>query len=86
VEKSGTGDFAKHATRVLRQTPGQLTPDVAIEGTRGIQIIGAVKNAADHVPLGEPDRVIPHRIQHPAVRLSLGLGVSGARRSVPQRG
>jgi hypothetical protein len=55
VEESGAGDFAEHAIRVLRQTPGQLTPNVAIEGTRRIEVIGAVEDAADHVPLGEPD-------------------------------
>jgi hypothetical protein len=84
VEDTGTGDFAENTARVLRQSLSQIGPSLRIERSIGIEIISAVEDSPNHVPLGETNGVVSDRVQHTTVDFSLGLGVSSACRAMPE--
>lgn len=85
MEDTGTGDFAEYAAGVARQPLSQFGAALPIEGALGVEKIGTIENPADHVPFREPEGVIADRIEHTTVDLTLGLCMSRACGTVPQR-
>lgn len=86
MEDTGTGDFAEDAAGVARQTFSQFGASLPIEGAFGVEKVGTIENPADHVPFREPEGVVSDRVEHTTVDLALGLCMSRACGTVPQRG
>ena len=84
MEETGTGDFAQDTARVLRQTPGQIGPGLAIEGAFRVEEVSAIEDATHHIPLGEAEGVITDRVEHAPIDLTMGLGAGGAGRAMPE--
>jgi hypothetical protein len=84
MEEAGAGDFPKDSARVLRQTLGQLDAGLAIKLAPRIEKVGAIKDAPNHVPLGEAQRVIPDRVEHAPIDLTLRLCMGSAGRAMPE--
>jgi hypothetical protein len=78
VSEAGPGHLSEHAARIVRQALGQFCPPRLIECAAGLEVIGAIQHPANHVPLGQTKRVIPHGIEHSTVGLAFGLRMSGA--------
>jgi hypothetical protein len=77
------GDLTENAARVSWQSLGKVGTTFAIEGALGIEVVGAVKDTADHIPLCQSNRVIPYCIQHAPIDLALCLGVCSTCWPVP---
>ena len=83
MEDTRPRDFPENTAEVSRQTFRELRTCGTIEGPFRIEKVGTVEDAPYHIPLRQADRVIPHRIQHAPVDLSLCLGVGGAGGAMP---
>ena len=86
MRKARPGHGAQHPAGIGRELLGQLGALLPVEGTSRFEIIGAVQDPPDHVPLGEPEGMIAHGIEHAAVRLAFGPRMCGAGGAVLQRG
>ena len=84
MEKTGTGDVSEDPAQVPRQTLGQLGPRLAVEGALRVEKVGAIEDTPHHVPLGQAEGMIPHRVEHAAVDLAFRLGAGGAGRTMPE--
>ena len=84
MEEAGAGDFPEDSARIVRQTLGQRGAGLTVKLAFRIEKVGAIENAPHHVPLGEADRVVPDRVEHAAIDLSLCLGMSGTGWSMPE--
>jgi hypothetical protein len=72
--------------RVARQPLSQLGSLLPLERPPRIEVVRAIQNAADHVPFSESEGVVPHRIEHPSVMLSLGSRPTSTGGTVAQLG
>ena len=83
MEDTRSRDFPENITGVSRQAFRELHACGTIEGPFRVEKIGTVEDAPYHIPLRQADRVIPHRIQHAPVNLSLCFGVGGTGGAMP---
>ncbi len=86
MSEAGTGNFTQYTPRIGRKLCRQLGSSFAIEGPSRLEVVGTVKDAPDHVPLAQPQRVIAYGVEDSAVILSLRARPGCASGSMPELG
>jgi hypothetical protein len=72
MEQPGAGNFTQHRAWIGREASRQFSSALAIERTSRLEVVGAVQDSADHVPLRQAHRVIADRVEHAAIVLAFG--------------
>ena len=83
MEDPGAGYLAQHPSGVRGQAVGKRLTYFTIEGPLGVEKVRTIEYSPHHVPFGETNGVIPHRIEDSAVDLSFCFRMGGAGRSMP---
>jgi hypothetical protein len=86
MNETGAGNFTQYTPRIGRKLCRQLGSSFAIEGPSGLEVVGTVEDAPDHVPLCESQRVIAYGVEDSAVVLALRTRPGRARGPVPELG
>ena len=84
MNKTRPSDLPEYAARISRQQLGQFGAVALVECASWIKVIGAVEDAPHHVPFGQAEGVVSHRVEHAPVVLSFRPGVSRAGRPMLQ--
>jgi hypothetical protein len=67
VRESLSGNLTEHRAGVGGELERELGSVLRLLRPTRFQIVGTVEHPADHVPFGEPYRVVANGVQHSAV-------------------
>jgi len=86
MKETSACDFPEDSSWIAGKAVGKFGPVLPVKEPAGIQVIGAVEYAADHIPLSQPERVIANGIEHAPIILALRPRSGRAGRPVPELG